>query len=324
VNCIRTFFAKRFDFEGMAWPTFADVECKSALQEEVQASGFSTDLQTDFSEVRGAQGSCFAAAPPQPRRSPAAASHSLAAVVMQALGAALLVGKEGSGGAGPDQDAAAEDGIGGDDDTDDEEDQEEDESAERLDPMPTHEGNAVTMAPDEAEVLPVVPRRPAGPQHNRREEDAVADAVSDTPHGSRVGLPKPLDSRVDPADIGEELEEQEAGKEEQEEEEESDDALEPLSEVNRNYLAHRDAPVGEKEARAATQAQSRSSASRSSSVAPRPAGSASALTPEEIRQRVRASMQRKQHVTTATKSKRNRNKDEGRRERQQAARDDDW
>ncbi|EGD72953.1 atypical/RIO/RIO2 protein kinase [Salpingoeca rosetta] len=45
VQCIRTFFAKRFAFEAQEWPAFADVKRGEALDIETAASGFMRELQ---------------------------------------------------------------------------------------------------------------------------------------------------------------------------------------------------------------------------------------------------------------------------------------
>jgi len=52
VQCVRTFFKKRFHFEGESYPTFASVKRKYFLDTEVAASGFSKESQAEFEEVK--------------------------------------------------------------------------------------------------------------------------------------------------------------------------------------------------------------------------------------------------------------------------------
>lgn len=40
VQCIRTFFQRRFHFDGEEWPEFKDIQRKYNLDTELDASGF--------------------------------------------------------------------------------------------------------------------------------------------------------------------------------------------------------------------------------------------------------------------------------------------
>lgn len=51
VNCIRTFFKKRFDFEAQEWPKFSDAKREELLDIETAASGYIRKLQHEAHEV---------------------------------------------------------------------------------------------------------------------------------------------------------------------------------------------------------------------------------------------------------------------------------
>ena len=51
MQCIRTFFKKRFHFDSGTYPTFAGVKRKYFLDSEVAASGFSKEYQAEFEQV---------------------------------------------------------------------------------------------------------------------------------------------------------------------------------------------------------------------------------------------------------------------------------
>ncbi|KAH9525394.1 Serine/threonine-protein kinase RIO2 [Bulinus truncatus] len=50
VQCIRTFFAKRFNYESELYPTFSDIKRIGTLDVEIAASGFTKDLSDAFDE----------------------------------------------------------------------------------------------------------------------------------------------------------------------------------------------------------------------------------------------------------------------------------
>ncbi|CAL1544896.1 unnamed protein product [Lymnaea stagnalis] len=56
VQCIRTFFAKRFNYESELHPTFADLERIDALDIEVAASGFTKELSDAFDQTMNDMG----------------------------------------------------------------------------------------------------------------------------------------------------------------------------------------------------------------------------------------------------------------------------
>ncbi|EGC31380.1 hypothetical protein DICPUDRAFT_156778 [Dictyostelium purpureum] len=51
VNCIRTFFEKRFGFIGQKWPKLADCQNIHSLDVQIAASGFTRDLEKDFDKL---------------------------------------------------------------------------------------------------------------------------------------------------------------------------------------------------------------------------------------------------------------------------------
>ncbi|KAI8774740.1 serine/threonine-protein kinase RIO2 [Biomphalaria glabrata] len=51
VQCIRTFFAKRFNYESELFPTFSDLKRIGTLDVEIAASGFTKDLSDAFDET---------------------------------------------------------------------------------------------------------------------------------------------------------------------------------------------------------------------------------------------------------------------------------
>ena len=53
VDCIRSFFKKKFDFEADEWPVFTvDTEKKYSLDVAIAASGFSKEHQQEFEKVK--------------------------------------------------------------------------------------------------------------------------------------------------------------------------------------------------------------------------------------------------------------------------------
>ncbi|XP_063930925.1 serine/threonine-protein kinase RIO2 [Zophobas morio] len=48
VNCIRTFFKKRFDYESELYPKFSDIERTDALDAEILCSGFTKEMARDI------------------------------------------------------------------------------------------------------------------------------------------------------------------------------------------------------------------------------------------------------------------------------------
>jgi RIO kinase 2 len=51
VQCIRTFFQKKFNYESERFPTFKDVTREESLDVEIAASGFTRDMQQSFEEA---------------------------------------------------------------------------------------------------------------------------------------------------------------------------------------------------------------------------------------------------------------------------------
>jgi RIO kinase 2 len=51
VQCIRTFFRKKFDYESERFPTFKDVIREASLDVEIAASGFTREMQQSFEEA---------------------------------------------------------------------------------------------------------------------------------------------------------------------------------------------------------------------------------------------------------------------------------
>jgi len=51
VQCIRTFFRRRFNFETDLYPKFVDIKRLHSLDNDVRASGFSKELEKQFEEV---------------------------------------------------------------------------------------------------------------------------------------------------------------------------------------------------------------------------------------------------------------------------------
>ncbi|GFR75877.1 serine/threonine-protein kinase RIO2 [Elysia marginata] len=51
VECIRTFFAKRFNYESELYPSFSDLERLGNLDVEVAASGFTKDMDEEFNQT---------------------------------------------------------------------------------------------------------------------------------------------------------------------------------------------------------------------------------------------------------------------------------
>lgn len=52
VQCVRDFFKKRFGYESELYPCLTDIERKGTLDVEVQASGFTRDLEISLEEAR--------------------------------------------------------------------------------------------------------------------------------------------------------------------------------------------------------------------------------------------------------------------------------
>lgn len=52
VNCVRIFFQRKFNFEGLDWPKFSDIERRHNLDIEVAASGFTKKMALDLNKVR--------------------------------------------------------------------------------------------------------------------------------------------------------------------------------------------------------------------------------------------------------------------------------
>jgi len=51
VNCVRTFFARKFHFDAKEWPEFKDVEKCYDLDVELEASGFTKQMRLDLNKV---------------------------------------------------------------------------------------------------------------------------------------------------------------------------------------------------------------------------------------------------------------------------------
>jgi len=51
VQCIRDYFRKKFDYESEKFPSFADVTKEEGIDIEVEASGFTREMQKDFDEA---------------------------------------------------------------------------------------------------------------------------------------------------------------------------------------------------------------------------------------------------------------------------------
>ncbi|CAH1796456.1 unnamed protein product [Owenia fusiformis] len=51
VQCIRTFFTRRFDFESESFPKFSDIVRQDTLDVEIAASGFTKEMEKSFNEV---------------------------------------------------------------------------------------------------------------------------------------------------------------------------------------------------------------------------------------------------------------------------------
>ncbi|CAD6184857.1 unnamed protein product [Caenorhabditis auriculariae] len=51
VECIRTFFKRRFDYESEIWPRFSDIERKSNMDVLIEASGFTKKMQNDLNKA---------------------------------------------------------------------------------------------------------------------------------------------------------------------------------------------------------------------------------------------------------------------------------
>lgn len=52
VECVRTFFRRRFDFDGIEYPKLADIERAHNLDVELEASGFTKKMSVDLLQVR--------------------------------------------------------------------------------------------------------------------------------------------------------------------------------------------------------------------------------------------------------------------------------
>ena len=51
VQCVRTFFQRRFHFDGEHWPQFGDVQRRHNLDIELEASGFTKQMRRDLNKV---------------------------------------------------------------------------------------------------------------------------------------------------------------------------------------------------------------------------------------------------------------------------------
>jgi RIO kinase 2 len=51
VNCVRTFFSRKFHFDAQEWPEFEDIEKLYDLDVELEASGFTKQMRLDLNKV---------------------------------------------------------------------------------------------------------------------------------------------------------------------------------------------------------------------------------------------------------------------------------
>ncbi|EDV22086.1 uncharacterized protein TRIADDRAFT_29316 [Trichoplax adhaerens] len=51
IECIRTFFLRRFKFESELYPKFSDIRKERSLDQEINASGFTKELEDNFNEL---------------------------------------------------------------------------------------------------------------------------------------------------------------------------------------------------------------------------------------------------------------------------------
>lgn len=58
VQCVRTFFQRRFKFDATEWPRFEEVERRHNLDVELEASGFTRQMRRDLNKASGS-GSYF-------------------------------------------------------------------------------------------------------------------------------------------------------------------------------------------------------------------------------------------------------------------------